>query len=105
MGGNQMNIGVCFKSAATLVGDANEGIVQCVEDERWYGDLTDDAGGGGSVVVVGRTGEAGVEGGDAVVQLTEGADTSGQIRIVDMWKQRDLATISHQKSAKELQFV
>jgi hypothetical protein len=105
VGRDQMNIGVRFEPAATLFGDTNEGVVQCVEDEGWYRDPVDCASSGGSVVVVFSTGEAGVQGGDAVVQLAQGANAGGQIWIVDMRKQRDLATIADQKSAEELQFI
>ena len=65
-----------------------------VKDECRHGDLVDDAGSGGAVVVVVRSGEPGIEGGDAVIQLAQRADSSGEIGIVDVRKECDLAAIA-----------
>ena len=58
----------------------DEGVVDGVEDEGGDGDVLKDAGGGGAVVVVVGTGEAGVEGGDAVIEVAQGVDAGGLVR-------------------------
>ncbi len=63
------DVGVGGDLCAGLGDEADEGVVECMEDEGGDGDAVEDAGGGGAVVVVGGAGEAGVEGGDAVVEV------------------------------------
>ena len=72
---------------AGLGGEADEGVVERVEDERGHGDAVDDARGGGAVVVVVCAGEAGVERGDAVVEVAEGTDAGGAVGIVGAGKE------------------
>ena len=51
------------------------------------GDAVEDAGGGGAVVVVvGRT-EAGVERGDAVVEVAQGAEAGAALGVEDVREQ------------------
>ena len=49
---NQPDLRIGLESAATLIGNSDEGIVQRVEDERRHSDLVDDAGCSGAVVIV-----------------------------------------------------
>jgi hypothetical protein len=54
---DQPDIRIGFESAATFIGNADEGVVQRMEDERRHSDLFDDAGCSGAVVVVFGAGE------------------------------------------------
>ncbi len=63
------DVGVGGDLCAGLGDETDEGVVECMEDEGGDGDAVEDAGGGGAVVVVVGAGEAGVEGGDAVVEV------------------------------------
>lgn len=99
------DVGVGEDGGAGLRGEADEGIIQGVEDESGDGDAVQDTGGGGAEVVVVRAGEAGVEGGDAVVEVAQGADADGLVGIVGAGKEADLAAKSTEESAKEFELV
>src|ERR1700679_3531738 len=61
MGGfNQRDVGVRLELTSAFVGNAYEGIVQCMQDERWHSYGINNARGCRSVVVVVRSREAGV---------------------------------------------
>ena len=86
-------------------GEADEGIVASVEDEGGDGDVVEDAGGGGAeVVVIGGT-EAGVKGGDAVVELAERRDAGGALGIEGAGKEHGLAAKALEQSAEEFAFI
>ena len=76
-----------------------------MEDERGDGDAIEDAGGGGAVVVVVGAGEAGVEGGDAVVELAQGADAGGAVGVVGAGEERGLAAEAAEEGAEEFELV
>ena len=76
-GFDEGDVGIGEDGSAGLGDEADEGVVEGVEDQGGDVDTAEDAGGGGAVVVVVRAGEAGVEGGDAVVELAQGADIVG----------------------------
>ena len=83
LGLQQRDVRVGVRACGERLGrDADEGIVERVQDQRGHGDAVDDAGGGGAEVVVLRGGEAGVERGDAVVELAQRADAGGAVGIV-----------------------
>ena len=76
-----------------------------MEDEGGDGDAVEDAGGGGFVVVVGCGAEAGVEGGDAVVEVAEGGNAGGALGIEGAREEDGLAAEAFEESAEELAFV
>ena len=86
-------------------GDADEGIVEGVEDERGDGDAVEDAGGGGAGVVVFGAGEAGVERGDAVVEVAQGVDAGGAVAVVGAGEESGLAAEAAEEGAEKLEFV
>ena len=99
------DVGVGDDLCAALGGDADEGVVERVEDEGGDGDAVEDAGGGGAVVVVVGAGEAGVEGGDAVVEVAQGADAGGAVGVVGAGEEAGLAAEAAQERAEELELV
>ena len=104
-GFDEGNVGVGEDSGAGGGGDADERVVERVEDEGGDGDAVDDASGGGAVVVVVGRGEAGVEGGDALVEVAQGVDADGLIGIVGAGKKTGFAAKALEQGAKELEFV
>ncbi len=85
--------------------DAQKGIVHGMKDQRGHGDPIDDTGRCSAVVVVVRAAKAGVERGDAIVELAQGANAIGAIRIVGTRKERGLAAEAAKQSAQELDLV
>ena len=81
--------------------DVNEGVVECVHDQRGHGDAIHDARGGSAEVIVLRGGEAGVERGDAVVELAQRTDAGGAVRIERPRKEPDLAPEAANEVAQE----
>ena len=71
------DVRVGFDDGACLGGEADEGVVAGVDEERGDGDAIEHARGGGAVVVVVCGLKAGVECGDAVVELAQRADAGG----------------------------
>ena len=104
-GFEQSDVGVGGDFPPGLWGEDDEGVVERVEDEGGDGDAVEDTSGSGSVVVVVCAGEAGVEGGDAVVELAEGADAGGSIGVIGSGKESSFATKASEEGAKELEFV
>src|ERR1700679_2822486 len=106
MGGfNQRDVRVRLELTSAFVGDADEGIVQSVQDERWHSDGINNARGCCSVVVVVRSREAGVKPGDAVVKLAQRANPTGAVGIEGVRKQLGLAAKAAQEIVEELQLV
>src|SRR5215469_11123462 len=85
--------------------EADEGVVTGVNEQRGDGDAIEDARcGGAKVVVVGGL-EARVERGDAVIEVAQGPDASGQLRIVSTREERGLAAEALEQSAQEFALV
>ena len=101
----QGDVGIGCDLVPGFVCEADEGIVAGVEDEGGDDDVVEDAGGGGAeVVVIGGT-EAGVEGGDAVVELAERRDVGGALGIEGAREEHGLAAKALEQSAEELAFI
>ena len=99
------DVGVGGDGGAGFGGEADEGVVAGVEDEGGDGDFVEDAGGGGFVVVVGCGAEAGVEGGDAVVEVAEGVDRGGALGVEGAREEDCLAAEAAEESAEEAALV
>src|SRR5271156_1382239 len=106
MGGcDQADIGVSLELAATLVGDADEGIVERVEDKRRHRDSIDHTSSSGPIVIIFRSGKAGVECGDSVIKFAQGTNPGCNVLVEDARKQHNLAAIATQQSAKKFHLV
>ena len=105
LGFDERDVGVGCDLVVGLGGDADEGVVEGVEDERGDGDAVEDARGGGAGVVVFGAGEAGVERGDAVVEGAHGVDAGGAVAVVGAGEERGLAAEAAEESAEEFEFV
>ena len=90
---------------AALRSDADERVVDGVEDESGDGDAVDDAGSSGAMVVVVGAGEAGVESGDAVVEVAQGADAGGLIGVVGAREEGRFAAEAAEERAQEFHLV
>ena len=96
LGFEEGDVGVGADGGAGFGGEADEGVVEGVEDEGGDADAVEDAGGGGTLVVVVGAVEAGVEGGDAVIELAQGLDVVGTAGVVSTREEDCLATKSLQ---------
>src|ERR1700685_849161 len=76
---------------AALRQDAQKRIVESMQDQRRNGDPIEHTRSGCPIIVVIRSGKAGIERGNAVVELSDRAYPNGSIRIVSVGKQRRLA--------------
>src|SRR6266851_8042260 len=99
------DVGVREDGGAALGEEAQEGVVRRVEDERGDSDAIENAGSGGVVVVVVSAGEAGVQRGDAIVELAKGADAGGTAGVVGPGEERCLALEAAEQGAQELDLV
>src|ERR1035441_10665271 len=72
-----------------------------VHGQRGHGDAIHDSRGGSAKVVVLRGREAGIERGDAVVELAQRADAGGAVRIERPRKEPDLAPEAADEVAQE----
>jgi hypothetical protein len=102
---DESDVGVGGDLIARLGDEADEGVVERVDDEGGDGDTVEDAGGGGAEIVIVGAGEAGVEGGDAVVEVAQGADADGEVGIVDVGEERDFAAEAAEESTEEFPLV
>ena len=85
---NKCDVGVCVDGVAALGDEADEWVVQGMQDQRGNGDAIKDACGGGAVVVIVGAGKAGVQRGDAIVELTQRANSGGAVSIVSAREER-----------------
>src|SRR5665213_1038319 len=104
-GFDERDVGVRIDGGARGWAEADEGIVQRVQNERGDSDAVEDARGGGAVVVVVRGLEAGVERGDAVVEVAQRADVRATLRVEHMWEEHGLAAETAQQRAKKSPLV
>ncbi len=104
-GFDERDAGVGGDDGAAGGRDADEGVVERVEDERGDGDAGEDAGGGGAEVVVLRALEAGVEGGDALVEVAQGAQAVGAGGVVNVGEEHGLAAEVAGEGAEEVALV
>src|SRR5258708_11218262 len=56
----QRDVGIRFDLGATLIGDTDEGVVQCIQDQGRHCNVAQQAGSGGPVVRIIRAREAGI---------------------------------------------
>jgi hypothetical protein len=104
-GFEQRDVRIGGDGCAGLVGEADEGIVGGVDEERGDGDAVENACGGGAEVVVVRGAEAGVEGGDAVVEVAERGDVRGALGVEGAGEEHDLAAEALEECAEEAALV
>ena len=105
LGFDEGDVGIGGDRFVGLGGDADEGVVEGVEDQRGDGDAVQHARGGGAGVVVFGAGEAGVERGDAVVEGAHGVDAGGAVAVVGAGEERGLAAEAAEESAEEFELV
>ncbi len=97
--------GLARDRGAGLRADADEGVVERVQDQRGHGDAVEHARGGGAVVVVVGAGKAVVERGDALVEVAQGVDAVGAGGVVDAGKEGGLAAEAFEQRAQKSALV
>jgi hypothetical protein len=100
-----MNVMWEFAAMLSRRDEADEGVVERVEDQRGDRDAVEDPRGGGAVVVVVRGLEAGVERGDAVVEVAQGADVGATLRVEDVREEYGFAAEAAQERAEKSPLV
>ena len=101
----QLNAGVRGDGCAGWGCEANEGVVAGVEDEGRDSDAMEDACGRGSMVVVVGVAEAGVEGGDFVVEVAQGVHDCGTVRVKGAGIKKGFTAETFQQGVNEAAFV
>src|ERR1700692_971463 len=101
----QRDVGIRFDLGAALIGDTDEGVVQCIQDQGRHCNVGEQAGGASAIVVIIRAGEAGIECRDAIVELTQRADSNGVVAIVSMREEHGFAAKAADKIVQKLQLV
>src|SRR5260370_15223457 len=76
------DVGIRVDLVAALSGETDERVVQRMQDQARHGDAIEHTGSGSTIVVIISTGEAGIECRDAVVELTQRANSGCAVSIV-----------------------
>ena len=99
---DQSDVGIGGDGLAGIGGEADEGIVEGVQDQSGHGDAMEDSGGSGAVVVIVRTGKTGIERGDAIVELAKRMDSCGAVSVVSPGEEHGLSAEAAQQVVEEL---
>ena len=89
---DEMNVGVGEDARAGFRQETDEGIVFGAKDERGNGDAVDDAGAGGTVVVVVGIAEAAVARDDFLIELADGANGADAVDLINGGKELSFVT-------------
>src|ERR1700716_3101503 len=80
----QRDLGIRFDLGAALLGDTDEGVVQRIQDQGRHCNVAEQAGSSSTIVEIIRAGEARIECRDAIVELTQRADSNRVVAIESM---------------------
>src|SRR6185437_9086233 len=89
---HQHDTGVCDQFGTSVGSQADEGIVESLQDQRGHSDVLRTIGTGNATVVVVRASEAALARDNLIVKLAHGADPFEAFRRVEIWVEVNLLT-------------